>query len=226
MWNPSTDQFLRARYTRPTGAQAHQQARHTGDLGSIRSDVPLFGVVSRLAHQKGIDLILATLDALVSFPAQLVVLGTGDPTIERSLRNAGGAIPDVWHFHTGLDESLAHQIEAGADIFLMPSRFEPCGLNQMYSQIYGTVPIARRTGGLVDTMRPVSAARGTGFLFDDPTPDALLDAMRNAVATLPHRHTWQSIQRNGMGQVFSWQRSAAQYLRLYQGLIAHEATPA
>jgi starch synthase len=108
----------------------------------------------------------------------------------------------------------------------MPSRFEPCGLNQMYSQIYGTVPLARRTGGLADTIEPVVGRSGTGFLFDDATPDALLDAMKRAVAAFRQRYVWQAIQRNGMSQVFSWPRSAAQYLRLYQELIAREAIPA
>jgi starch synthase len=226
-WNPATDQFLRARYTSNelTRKLINKRAIQA-TLGLAPSDAPLFGVVSRLAHQKGIDLILAVLDALVALPAQLVVLGTGDAAFETALRDAVRRHPGRVAFAARLDESLAHQIEAGADIFLMPSRFEPCGLNQMYSQIYGTVPIARRTGGLADTIQPVAGRNGTGFLFDEATPDALLEAIRRAVTAFRHRYTWQSIQRNGMSQVFSWQRSAAQYVRLYQELIAHEAIPA
>src|SRR4030095_4534425 len=142
-----------------------------------------------------------------------------------ALREAVRRHPGRVAFAARFDESLGHQIEAAADIFLIPSRSEPCGLNQMYSQIYGTVPIARRTGGLADTIQPVVGRSGTGFLFDDATPDALLEAMKRAVTAFRHRHTWQSIQRNGMNQVFSWQQSAAQYLRIYQELIAHEAIP-
>jgi starch synthase len=152
------------------------------------------------------------------------VLGTGDPAIEQALRAASAQYPGRVAYSARHDEATAHLIEAGADIFLMPSRFEPCGLNQMYSQAYGTVPVVRRTGGLVDTVRAVSGRTGTGFLFDRATPEALFDAIRSAVAASRNRHTWQAIQRNGMAQDFSWKRSAAEYLRLYAELTAPPPT--
>jgi starch synthase len=225
VWNPTTDPLLRARYTATNlerkliNKRAIQSA-----LGLDPMDVPLLGVVSRLAHQKGIDLILALVDALVSLPAQLAVLGTGDPAIEQALRAAGAQYPGRVAFSAHHDETLAHLIEAGADIFLMPSRFEPCGLNQMYSQAYGTVPVVRKTGGLADTVRAVSGRTGTGFLFGPATSDALFDTIKSAVAVSRNRHTWQAIQRNGMAQDFSWRRSAAEYVRMYTELTAPRAT--
>ncbi len=226
VWNPTTDPLLRARYTATNLERKLVNKRAVqAQLGLDPSDVPLLGVVSRLAHQKGIDLILSLIDALVSLPAQLAVLGTGDPAIERSLRNASAQYPGRVAHHTGHDEAMAHLIEAGADIFLMPSRFEPCGLNQMYSQIYGTVPVVRSTGGLIDTVRQVSGRSGTGFLFGPATPDALLEAIRNAVATSRNRHTWRAIQRNGMAMDFSWRNSALRYLELYDELVSPAVPP-
>ncbi len=210
VWNPTVDPLLRARYTVTNLERKLINKRAVqAQLGLDPSDAPLLGVVSRLAHQKGIDLILALVDALVSLPAQLAVLGSGDPSIEQLLRVASAQHPGRVAFHSGHDESMAHLIEAGADIFLMPSRFEPCGLNQMYSQAYGTIPVVRKTGGLIDTVQPVSGRSGTGFLFGPATPEALLGAVRNAVAASRNRHTWRAIQRNGMAQDFSWRSSAA-----------------
>ena len=225
VWNPTTDPLLRARYTATNlerkliNKRAVQQ-----QLGLDPADVPLLGVVSRLAFQKGIDLILVVIDALVSLPAQLAVLGSGDSEIEQSLRAAAAQYPGRVAFHQGLDEPLAHLIEAGADIFLMPSRFEPCGLNQMYSQAYGTVPVVRKTGGLIDTVRPVSGRSGTGFQFGPAAPSALLEAVRSAVAASRNRHTWRAIQRNGMAMDFSWRNSALQYVDLYDELVSSSAS--
>jgi starch synthase len=224
VWNPTTDPLLRARYTATNLERKLINKRAVqSSLGLDPMDVPLLGVVSRLAHQKGIDLILALVDALVSLPAQLAVLGTGDPAIEQALRAAATQYPGRVAFSAHHDETLAHLIEAGADIFLMPSRFEPCGLNQMYSQAYGTVPVVRKTGGLADTVRAVSGRTGTGFLFGLATSEALFDAIKSAVAVSRNRHTWQAIQRNGMAQDFSWKRSAAEYVRMYAELTAPPA---
>lgn len=221
VWNPTTDPLLRARYT-ATNLERKLINKRTvqSSLGLDPADVPLLGVVSRLAHQKGIDLILTLVDALVSLPAQLAVLGTGDPAIEQALQAANARYPGRVAYSQRHDETMAHLIEAGSDIFLMPSRFEPCGLNQMYSQAYGTVPVVRRTGGLVDTVRAVSGRTGTGFLFDSATPEALFEAIKDAVAVSRNRHKWRAIQRNGMAQDFSWKRSATEYLRLYEELAA------
>jgi starch synthase len=221
IWNPAIDPLLRARYTAKTVERKSINKRAIqAQMGLDATDAPLLGVVSRLAPQKGIDLIVGLANALVSLPAQLVVLGAGDPTVEQALRAASARFPGRIAFQLGHDESLAHLIEAGADIFLMPSRFEPCGLNQMYSQAYGTVPVARKTGGLLDTIRQVSGRAGTGFLFGPPTQEALLDAIKSAVATLQNRRTWRAIQRNGMAQDFSWHNRASQYLDAYRAVIA------
>ena len=225
VWNPTTDSLLRARYTATNLERKLINKRAVqSSSGLDPADVPLLGVVSRLAHQKGIDLILALVDELVSLPAQLVVLGTGDPTIERALATAQAQYPGRVAYASRHDETMAHLIEAGSDIFLMPSRFEPCGLNQMYSQAYGTVPVVRRTGGLVDTVRAVTGRTGTGFFFGPATPEALFHAIKSAVAVSRNRHTWQAIQRNGMAQDFSWQRSAKRYLEMYEELTASKPT--
>jgi starch synthase len=224
VWNPATDRHLRARYS--VDDLPRKQINKRALQATLRltaSDAPLFGVVSRLAQQKGIDLIVAIADELLGLPAQLVVLGSGDPDLEGALTSLAQRHPDRCAFTRGFDEALAHQIEAGVDIFLMPSRYEPCGLNQMYSQRYGTVPVVRRTGGLIDSVQPAHGRRGTGFLFDAATPAALLDAARAAVAAFRKRLVWQSLQRNGMQQDFSWQRSATQYRRLYRELVQTDA---
>jgi starch synthase len=226
VWNPTIDPLLRARYTATNLERKLINKRAVQSLlGLDPADVPLLGVVSRLAHQKGIDLILGLVDALVSLPTQLAVLGTGDPEIEQALHAASAQYPGRVAYASRNDETMAHLIEAGADIFLMPSRYEPCGLNQMYSQAYGTVPVVRRTGGLVDTVRAVSGRTGTGFLFGPATSDALLEAIKNAVAVSRNRHTWQAIQRNGMAQDFSWHASAIRYRALYESLIASARAP-
>jgi starch synthase len=168
-------------------------------------------VVSRLTHQKGSDLIAAAAEALVALPAQLAVLGAGNRDHEEmflQLKNKSIAV------RIGFDEALAHRIEAGADFFLMPSRFEPCGLNQMYSQRYGTPPIARATGGLADTI----ADGETGFLFERAEPGALLAAVRRAVTLWRDELRRLAMQRAGMARDFGWARSARRYAELYARL--------
>ncbi len=222
VWNPSIDPLLRARYSETTLERKLINKRALqGSLDLDASDVPLLGVVSRLVHQKGIDLILSLIDSLESLPAQLVVLGNGEAAIEAALHAAGRRHAGRVAYVSQHDERLAHQIEAGADIFLMPSRYEPCGLNQMYSQTYGTVPVVRRTGGLIDTVDAVMGRDGTGFFFESATPDALLDAIRRAVEAYHDRHRWRAIQRNGMARDFSWRASALRYLDLYESLIGN-----
>jgi starch synthase len=183
--------------------------------------VPLLGVVSRLANQKGIDLVLALVDALVSMPAQLVVLGTGDRAIEQALLAASVQYPGCVAFSARHDETMAHLIEAGADIFLMPSRFEPCGLNQMYSLRYGTVPLVRRVGGLADTVVDYAPGRAgaTGFVFEEYTPEALLATFRRALALFANSGEWRVLQAAGMAADHSWDRSAREYVKIYERLI-------
>lgn len=220
VWNPATDPHLPATYDRHSLERKGINKRALRDeLGLHQDDgTPLLGFVGRLVDQKGIDLIIHALDTLAGMPAQLAVLGTGEPRYQEALQAAAGRHPGRVAFVGRLDEGLAHRIEAGADIFLMPSRYEPCGLNQMYSMRYGTVPVVRRTGGLADTVRQVWSAHvdnGTGFLFDDPTPDALVGTLRPVLDLYRQPQVWRRIQHNGMSEDFSWGESARRYLALY-----------
>jgi len=179
---------------------------------------PLIGMISRMVDQKGFDLIAALADELPKLGAGFVVLGTGDRRYEDLWRDQAAKHPAVIGARIGFDEQLAHLIEGGSDIFLMPSRFEPCGLNQMYSLRYGTIPVVRATGGLNDTVRDVDpeTCRGTGFRFVEYTPEALLAAVRRALAAYGNRPLWRRIQKAGMRQDFSWDASAQQYVEVYE----------
>jgi starch synthase len=186
-----------------------------GDEGRRR---PLVGLISRMVDQKGFDLLAALVDVLPRLEASFILLGTGDRRYEELWQSLAARHPERIAVRIGFDEAMAHRIEAGADLFLMPSRFEPCGLNQMYSMRYGTVPVVRATGGLADTVRDVDSAtgEGTGFVFTDPTPAALLDALRRALATYRNSPLWRQIQLAGMRQDFSWDASARQYAGVYE----------
>jgi starch synthase len=179
---------------------------------------PLVGMVSRLVDQKGFDLLQASADELPRLGASFVLLGTGDRRYEDLWRGLARRFPEVMAAHIGFDEGLAHLIEGGSDIFLMPSQFEPCGLNQMYSLRYGTVPLVRATGGLYDTVKNYDAATGggTGFAFDDYTPEALLGTLRWALSVFEQREAWRRLQRAGMLQDHSWDSSARAYVKVYE----------
>jgi starch synthase len=191
---------------------------------------PLVGMISRMVDQKGLDLIAALVDVLPQLDLAFVVLGTGETRYQDMWRQLARRYPDRIGAVIGFDEGLAHLIEAGADMFLMPSRFEPCGLNQMYSLRYGTVPIVRRVGGLSDTVaeapptRPLGAPRtaapSTGFVFDDYTPGALLDVLRRALKVFKNKQKWRGIQVAGMRQEHSWDRSAREYVKIYERAMA------
>ena len=187
-----------------------------------RLDRPLVGMVSRLVYQKGFDLVSEVVDTLPGLGATYVVLGTGESVYEDMWRAAARRHPESILARIGYDERLAHLIEAGADIFLMPSRYEPCGLNQMYSMRYGTVPVVRATGGLADAVTPVSApgVAATGFSFTECTGAALRRALERAVATVADEPTWRALQEEGMTRDFSWNASALQYVQLYRALSA------
>jgi len=179
---------------------------------------PLVGMVSRLVDQKGFDLLQAVADELPRLGASFVLLGTGDRRYEDLWRGLARRFPDVVAAHIGFDEGLAHLIEGGSDVFLMPSQFEPCGLNQMYSLRYGTVPLVRATGGLYDTVKNYDSAtgEGTGFTFDDYTPEALLGTLRWALDVYQQRDAWRRLQRAGMRQDHSWDSSARAYVQVYE----------
>jgi len=226
-WDPANDRALPCHYSRDALAnkarvkRALQARLH---LAATREDVPLFGMVGRLTHQKGIDLLIEAAPELATL-GQLALLGTGQRAHENALRALAARYPGRIAVAIGFDDAAAHLIEAGADLFLMPSRFEPCGLNQMYSQRYGTPPVARATGGLVDTIvdctpETLAAGRASGFLFEPPSTAALIAAVRRARAVYQVPESWRALQRNGMARNFSWAAPARQYAALYRRLAS------
>lgn len=224
-WDPATDIYLPRRYefAHLKGKEANTVALRQRLGLAQESSCPLFGAVSRITHQKGLDLLADIGEELAQLPAQLALLGTGDRRLEAALVSLAGRHPERFSVTLGYDEGLAHQIEAGADIFLMPSRFEPCGLNQMYSLRYGTPPVVRATGGLADTVVDcceATLADGTanGFAFAEAAPGALLDAIRRAVSAWRDKTLWRKLQRNGMLLDFGWTKAAEAYKEIYAGL--------
>ena len=179
-------------------------------------------MVSRMVDQKGLDLIAAVAGELPALDATFIIVGTGEPRYQEMWRALSRWRPDRIGAFIGFDERRAHLVEGGADIFLMPSRFEPCGLNQMYSLRYGTVPVVRAVGGLVDTVRPYNPrnGQGTGFLFADYHPrGAAATRCSAALAAYPNKKVWTRLQKNGMRADFSWDRSAAEYVKVYKRVI-------
>jgi len=221
-WDPERDHHLVAPFSAAdlSGKVAGKAALQR-ELGlAVRPDVPLLAIVSRLADQKGIDLVMASLPELIARDVQLAVLGSGRTDWETALREASATHPGQVGVRIGFDEGLAHRIEAGADVFLMPSRFEPCGLNQMYSLRYGTVPVVRAVGGLEDTVRDYDGAGGgTGFKFKEYTPAAMMTAVRRALETYRDRKAWRGLMERGMAEDNSWEHSAQGYEALYRRLL-------
>jgi starch synthase len=226
-WNPARDAFIRQPYSarRLRDKTANKLALQKEFGLPEEAAVPLIGMVGRLVQQKGIDLVLDTLPGLMHRRLQLVLLGSGDNGYEATLRAQAARYPGRLAVRIGYDEGLAHRIEAGADMFLMPSRFEPCGLNQLYSQRYGTVPVARRVGGLADTVVDatdgnIAHDKATGIVFQEPSASALLAAVDRALALWRDAGRWKRIMLAGMRQDFSWRRRADEYLHLYMTLRA------
>jgi starch synthase len=227
VWDPARDPLIPARYTRDDLAGKAKCKAHLQRVRGLAADpdAALLGLISRLVDQKGLDLVASVAETLLGLGAQLVLLGVGDPKYHALFRALSRRHPERAAFHEGFDDGLAHLIEAGADVYLMPSRYEPSGLNQLYSLRYGTVPVVRRTGGLADTIvdaTPDAVARGAanGFVFDAYTPDAFLDAVKRALSARRNPALWRRLQRVGMGQDFSWGRAAARYLEAYRRAIA------
>jgi starch synthase len=223
LWNPARDPAIAFAYNAGRlGAKRGNRTVLQESLGlTVCDDRPLFGVISRLTHQKGLDLLLALGEGLAHLPAQLVVLGSGERELEAGFSALAAAHPGQVAVTIGFDEGLAHRIEAGADAFLMPSRFEPCGLNQMYSLAYGTPPVVRATGGLADTVvdlgpESLAAGQANGFVLHDATPHALWLTLERVVAAWRDRRTWHRLQQNGMRRDWSWKPAARDYQRLYR----------
>jgi starch synthase len=223
VWNPAGDGLIAAAYSAAApGGKALCKAALQRELGlAVDAAAPLFAVVSRRASQKGLDLMLQALPALLDGCAQLAVLGSGDPALEAAFTAAAASHPDRVAVRLGYDEALAHRMIAGADAMLVPSRFEPCGLTQLYALRYGTVPVVRRVGGLADTVVHADkvALQGdvaTGFLFGAATPAALAQALAQAVSAYRQPAVWRQLMLRGMAQNFSWATAASQYMALYQ----------
>jgi starch synthase len=224
LWNSSTDPFLPATYDRSNLAGKALCKRALQERMGLpaRAESLLLGIVSRLDFQKGTLLVLDGFHRLLDLDVQLVVLGSGERRVEDGCRGLAAAHPDRVAVHLGFDDAMAHQIEAGADAFLMPSLYEPCGLNQMYSQRYGTVPIVRETGGLKDTVvdftyERFAAGAASGFSFHSFDVASLLGTIRRAARLyFNDRSTWNALVRHVMSLDHSWARSARQYVRLYE----------
>lgn len=230
-WSPSIDPYLPERYdinSFETGKAACKRALQERVQLPARSDVPLLGMVSRMSWQKGFDLIGVCASRLLERDVQVVFLGNGQPEYEDLCRHLASAHPNKVRAVIGYDEGLAHLIEAGSDMFLMPSKFEPCGLNQMYSMAYGTPPVVRATGGLADSVvgaTPETLADGTatGFSFRDHDPDQLWQQLDGALKLFADKPSWQRPQRSGMSRDWSWSRSAREYVALYEKALARRA---
>jgi starch synthase len=225
LWNPESDPYLPAHYTSSdlSGKRVCKRAVQQ-ELGLPNRNVPLLALIGRMTPQKGFDLLLDILPELVLMDLQLVMLGTGDHHLEQQFLAARSAYADRIAVYIGFDEGLAHRIEAGADMLVMPSRYEPCGLSQLYSLRYGTVPIVRRTGGLGDTIVPfkpstVQAKLATGFHVIDSSSDALLAEIVLALSVFREQDTWRSLIQAGMNTDVSWTQAAQRYAQLYRSVI-------
>jgi starch synthase len=228
VWSPENDAHIAKKYSAsdPSGkAACKKDLLMQFKLSGANLKRPLVGIISRFADQKGFDLIAQIAADLLKEDVCLVALGTGDPIYEELFRALAQRRPERVGVRVGFDNALAHKIEAGADIFLMPSRYEPCGLNQIYSLRYGAVPVVRATGGLDDTIEAFDAAsgNGTGFKFQEYDGKALLSTLRKALKAYHDSPSWQKLMANGMAKDFSWTASAAEYSRLYDKALKSRA---
>lgn len=224
-WNPETDSYLPATYSVAdrSGKQVCKLALQR-EFQLPETSGPLLGLIARLTSQKGLDLVAAIIPQLMATDLQLVMLGTGEAELEARFRALQARYPHRMGLRIGFHEGLAHRIEGGADMFVMPSRYEPCGLSQLYSLRYGTVPIVRKTGGLADTVLPLTvgasqAGQATGFHIEEDTAEALLVAVRRAVEVFQDRSMWSQLVQAGMTTDVSWARSAEAYDRLFLSLV-------
>jgi len=230
LWNPARDPYLKHKYnTHTITEKIYNKLQLQRQFGlPVDEHIPLIGMVGRLAEQKGIDLILEALPELCKHPVQFVFLGSGNKALEQGLIDASRQFHDQVAVSIGYDESLAHRIEGSTDMFLMPSRYEPCGLNQIYSLRYGTLPIVRRTGGLANTVidadgKTIRQGTATGFIFDEPSAAALTETVERALTLYADSKKWKKLVFSAMQQDFSWRRSAKHYLDLYKQAELHRS---
>jgi len=222
-WNPESDPYIKKQYSARDLRGKMACKKNLQEIYGLprKASIPLIGMVTRLADQKGLDLLVEILDELMQLDLQLVILGSGEERYETLLARLPGAHPEKIGITIAYDHLLAHKIEAGADLFLMPSKYEPCGLNQIYSLKYGTIPIVRATGGLDDTVEDYNpiTGQGNGFKFGAYAGSTLLDTIKRAIAVYSHKTAWRRLVANAMACDFSWDRSATQYLELYRKLL-------
>ena len=216
IWDPSVDKFITQNYDinhlkdkQKNKAQLQKESRL-----AINKELPLLGMVSRLAEQKGLDIFVEALDEICKFNLQLIILGTGDIRYHKLLEEKSKKFSKSFRLYFKFDNALAHKIYAGSDIFLMPSKFEPCGLGQMISLKYGTVPLVYKTGGLMDTINKTN-----GFVFDNYSSSAFIATIKKSISAYEDKQRWQGLMRQGMRSNFSWQESAKKYIQLYKKLI-------
>lgn len=227
IWNPDIDKLIPFRYNSSylTGKEKNKKFLLDHLNLPYNKDIPVIGIISRLVSQKGFDIVAEGLDDLLNINAQWVILGSGEDKYEKLFVDLASSNPQKFSVYLGYNNELSHLIEAGSDIFLMPSHYEPCGLNQIYSLKYGTVPIVRKTGGLADTVQdwhelnPKGSYSGTGFSFSEYSPFALFSALKKAVSVFNEKTIWKKIQKNGMEKDYSWKVSAEEYIKLYSKAI-------
>jgi len=222
-WNPATDKEIPAQYTvKNHDKKLISKKKVLEELGLVfNARTPLVGLVTRLTDQKGLDLIAEIIEPFLSMDVQLVVLGTGDALYQSMFEQLKQRFPTKLAVHLKFDQRLAKHIYAGSDMYLMPSRFEPCGLGQMIAMKYGTIPLVRKTGGLADTVENLSpdGKKGTGFVFEEYHSDDLLFIVRRAVEAFHQPKLWKELVHRAMGRDFSWDASAGHYLELYREMI-------
>ncbi|MEJ2108844.1 MAG: glycogen synthase GlgA [Acidobacteriota bacterium] len=222
-WNPETDCLIPSNYSGDNlngKAVCKLYLQRRFNLSSQDDRVPLIGMVSRLVEQKGIDLITESIPEIIATKMQLVVLGVGQKKYHTILKDIAARYPENVAVHLAFDNELAHQIEAGSDMFLMPSRYEPCGLSQLISLRYGTIPVVRATGGLADTIKPYRKGRGTGFTFSGYSADEMMEALKQARRLYSNANRWKNLMVRAMSEDWSWEKSAEGYIDLYRSIYS------
>jgi len=225
-WNPAHDPHIAAHFSSENLAgkkECRSDLLHAFGLHGIAETTAVIGVVSRFATQKGFDFIVEIMDRLIHEDMVLVMLGNGEEYYERLLTEMANRYPDKVRVQVKYDTVIAHKVEAGSDLFLIPSRYEPCGLNQMISLRYGTIPVVRATGGLEDTIDEQPNGQGNGFKFWGYNSNDLLDAIKRALGTFANKEEWTGMMRRGMAQDFSWEQPAKEYVRVYERAISNRS---
>ena len=226
LWNPEKDKLIAKKYSAKNIQGKPVNKEELANKFGFKFDlnVPIIGIISRLFDAKGMDLISSTFAEIMKLNLQIVLLGTGDKKYHSFFEKMNGKYGEKFAAYLGFNDELAHIIEAGADILLMPSRYEPCGLNQMYSLTYGTVPVVHETGGLADTVTRFNekTGEGTGFMFKQYDTQSFLKEFKRALKTFEDKKTWAKIMRNGMKCDFSWNSSAKKYIELYKTVMNNE----